>query len=90
MRWAAPGTATPKPTRSRPRSRTTRDSADEVKLGAGEDVDFKQYEAGMRYLLDTYIQADATEIVAELQGHRSDRADRASSAPGRSTSCPRA
>jgi len=29
----------------------------EVKLGAGEDVDFKQYEAGMRFLLDTYIQA---------------------------------
>jgi len=30
---------------------------EEVKLGAGEDVDFKQYEAGMRHLLDTYIQA---------------------------------
>ena len=34
---------------------------DEVKLGAGEDIDFKQYEAGMRLLLDTYIQADASE-----------------------------
>ncbi len=40
---------------------------DEVKLGAGEDVDFKQYEAGMRFLLDTYIQADATETVAEFK-----------------------
>jgi type I restriction enzyme R subunit len=41
---------------------------DEVKLGAGEDVDFKQYEAGMRFLLDTYIQADASETVADFQG----------------------
>jgi type I restriction enzyme R subunit len=40
---------------------------DEVKLGAGEDVDFKQYEAGMRFLLDTYIQADASETVADFQ-----------------------
>jgi type I restriction enzyme R subunit len=40
---------------------------DEVKLGAGEDVDFKQYEAGMRFLLDTYIQADASESVADFQ-----------------------
>jgi type I restriction enzyme, R subunit len=40
---------------------------DEVKLGAGEDVDFKQYEAGMRFLLDTYIQADASATVADFQ-----------------------
>jgi type I restriction enzyme R subunit len=40
---------------------------DEVKLGAGEDVDFKQYEAGMRFLLDTYIQADASEVVADFK-----------------------
>jgi type I restriction enzyme R subunit len=39
---------------------------DEVKLGAGEDVDFKQYEAGMRFLLDTYIQADAAKAVADF------------------------
>ncbi len=39
----------------------------EVKLGAGEDVDFKQYEAGMRFLLDTYIQASASEIVSNFQ-----------------------
>ena len=40
---------------------------DEVKLGAGENIDFKQYEAGMRFLLDTYIQADATETVADFE-----------------------
>jgi type I restriction enzyme, R subunit len=40
---------------------------DEVKLGAGEDVDFKQYEAGMRFLLDTYIQANASETVADFK-----------------------
>jgi type I restriction enzyme R subunit len=39
---------------------------DEVKLGAGEDVDFKQYEAGMRHLLDTYIQAKPSEVVSDL------------------------
>jgi len=40
---------------------------DEVKLGAGEDIDFKQYEGGMRFLLDTYIQAGASETVADFQ-----------------------
>ena len=39
----------------------------EVKLGAGEDVDFKQYEAGMRFLLDTYIQASASETVSNFE-----------------------
>jgi len=39
----------------------------EVKLGAGEDVDFKQYEAGMRFLLDTYIQAGASELVSNFE-----------------------
>ena len=39
----------------------------EVKLGAGEDVDFKQYEAGMRFLLDTYIQASASEVVSNFE-----------------------
>jgi type I restriction enzyme, R subunit len=39
---------------------------DEVKLGAGEDVDFRQYEAGMRFLLDTYIQADPSQMVADF------------------------
>jgi type I restriction enzyme, R subunit len=40
---------------------------DEVKLGAGEDVDFKQYEAGMRHLLDTYIQAQPSEVVSNFE-----------------------
>ena len=40
---------------------------DEVKLGAGEDVDFKQYEAGMRHLLDTYISAKPSEVVSNFQ-----------------------
>jgi type I restriction enzyme, R subunit len=40
---------------------------DEVKLGAGEDIDFKQYEAGMRFLLDTYIQAGASETVSNFE-----------------------
>jgi type I restriction enzyme R subunit len=39
---------------------------DEVKLGAGEDVDFKQYEAGMRHLLDAYISAKPSEVVANF------------------------
>lgn len=39
----------------------------EVKLGAGEDIDFKQYEAGMRFLLDTYIQASASETVPDFE-----------------------
>ena len=37
---------------------------DEVELGAGENIDLKQFEAGMRALLDTYIQADPVENVA--------------------------
>ena len=40
---------------------------DEVKLGAGEDVDFKQYEAGMRHLLDTYIHAKPSEVVSDFK-----------------------
>ena len=38
----------------------------EVKLGAGEDIDFKQYEAGMRSLLDTYISADPSEVISDF------------------------
>jgi type I restriction enzyme, R subunit len=36
----------------------------EVEVGAGENIDMKQFEAGMRSLLDTYIQADPVEQVA--------------------------
>lgn len=38
----------------------------EVKIGAGENVDFKQYEAGMRHLLDTYISAKPSDVVADF------------------------
>lgn len=34
------------------------DVRDEVKLGAGENLDLKQFEAGMRRLLDTYVVAE--------------------------------
>ncbi len=40
---------------------------DEVKLGAGENIDFKAYEAGMRHLLDTYISAKPSEIVSDFK-----------------------
>lgn len=36
----------------------------EVEVGAGENIDMKQFEAGMRALLDTYIQADPVDQVA--------------------------
>ncbi|SJN10586.1 Type I restriction-modification system, restriction subunit R [Leucobacter sp. 7(1)] len=39
----------------------------EVKLAAGEDVDFKAYEADMRFLLDTYISAGASEVVSNFE-----------------------
>src|SRR6185312_3179879 len=39
---------------------------DEVKLGAGENVDFKQYEAGMLRMLDAYISADPSEVVSDF------------------------
>src|SRR5581483_1381782 len=37
-----------------------------VQLGAGENVDYKRYEASMRRLLDTYIEADAPEVVVDF------------------------
>ncbi|GAB3034596.1 HsdR family type I site-specific deoxyribonuclease [Parafrigoribacterium mesophilum] len=40
---------------------------DEVKIGAMENVDFKQFEAGMRALLDTYIQADPSESIGDFK-----------------------
>ncbi|PPF52133.1 restriction endonuclease subunit R [Clavibacter michiganensis] len=39
----------------------------EVKLAAGEDIDFKAYEADMRFLLDTYIKAGASEVVSNFE-----------------------
>jgi type I restriction enzyme R subunit len=40
---------------------------DEVELGAGENIDMKQFEVGMRVLLDTYIQAEPSEVVATFE-----------------------
>ncbi|WP_233197635.1 hypothetical protein [Cryobacterium sp. Y57] len=40
---------------------------DEVELGAGENIDMKQFEAGMRALLDNYIQADPSDVVATFE-----------------------
>jgi type I restriction enzyme R subunit len=39
----------------------------EVKLGAGEEVNFKQYEADMRHLLDTYINAKPSDVVSNFE-----------------------
>ncbi|HYV15817.1 MAG TPA: type I restriction endonuclease subunit R [Conexibacter sp.] len=41
---------------------------DEVKLGAGENIDLKQFEAGMRKLLDDYIHARPSQLVADFDG----------------------
>jgi type I restriction enzyme, R subunit len=38
----------------------------EVERGAGENLDMKQFEAGMRSLLDRYILAEPSETVATL------------------------
>ncbi len=40
---------------------------DEVRLGAGENLDLKQFEAGMRALLDTYIRAEPSSSVATFE-----------------------
>lgn len=42
------------------------DVRDEVRLGAGEAVDYKRYEAGMRFLLDTYVQASPSTKVGDF------------------------
>ncbi|ATG52074.1 restriction endonuclease subunit R [Brachybacterium vulturis] len=39
----------------------------EVEAGAGENIDVKQYEAGMRQLLDTYVHARPVDQVADLE-----------------------
>ncbi len=41
---------------------------EEVKLGAGENIDLKQFEAGMRKLLDDYVQAQPSQLVADFDG----------------------
>lgn len=41
---------------------------EEVKLGGGESLDFKPYEADMRHLLDAYVRADESETVTAFDG----------------------
>jgi len=40
---------------------------EEVKLASGDYVDLKMYEPAMRHLLDTYIQAEESEVVATFE-----------------------
>ena len=40
---------------------------DEVKLASGDYVDMKMYEPAMRHLLDTYIRATDSEVVADFE-----------------------
>jgi len=39
----------------------------EIKLGAGENIDYRAYEADMRYLLDTYIRAGESEVLTTFE-----------------------
>lgn len=39
-----------------------------IKNASGETIDLKSYEADMRYLLDTYIQAEASKVISEFEG----------------------
>lgn len=39
-------------------------ASSEVKLASGDYIDLKQYEPDMRYLIDTYIQAEDSEVIS--------------------------
>ncbi len=39
---------------------------EEISLASGDHLDMKQYEPGMRYLLDTYIRADASKVITDF------------------------
>jgi len=40
---------------------------DEVKIASGDYLDMKLYEPAMRYLLDTYIRAEPSEIISDFE-----------------------
>jgi len=40
---------------------------DEIKLASGDYVDMKLYEPAMRHLLDTYIRAEESEVIADFE-----------------------
>lgn len=39
---------------------------DEVKLASGDYIDLKQYEPAMRHLIDTYVRAEESEVLSDL------------------------
>ncbi|HHY48677.1 MAG TPA: HsdR family type I site-specific deoxyribonuclease, partial [Alphaproteobacteria bacterium] len=39
---------------------------DEVKLASGDYIDLKQYEPAMRHLIDTYVRADDSALLSDL------------------------
>lgn len=41
---------------------------DTIKLASNETLDLKAYEADMRHLIDTYIQAEDSEVISPFQG----------------------
>ncbi|MEP4548450.1 MAG: HsdR family type I site-specific deoxyribonuclease [Saccharospirillum sp.] len=40
---------------------------EEIKLVSGDYIDMKKYEPAMRHLLDTYIRAEGSEVVADFE-----------------------
>src|SRR5699024_5858049 len=40
---------------------------DDIKTASGETIDLKSYEADMRHLIDTYIQADESEVISSFE-----------------------
>tara|TARA_Y100001949_G_scaffold166733_1_gene163661 strand:- start:295 stop:1026 length:732 start_codon:yes stop_codon:yes gene_type:complete len=41
--------------------------SDEIKITSGDHIDLKAYEPGMRYLLDTYIQAEDSKTISTFE-----------------------
>ena len=39
---------------------------DEVRLASGDYIDLKQYEPAMRHLIDTYVRAEDSEVLSDL------------------------
>ena len=39
-----------------------------IRLASGETIDLKAYEADMRHLIDTYIEADAPKVISPFDG----------------------
>lgn len=52
----------------RERSASTAEVRAAVKKAAGEELDVKPYEQGMRHLINTYVQADLAQDIGQLSG----------------------